>query len=300
MFSFNRISILLLIALTLSTAFSCKKDDDDSELTNTGVFSGMKYKGTYLVPKRTQDPVLQNNTFTVSNQYIYGINNDGLYQMDFDGTSKVLFPGNWSTMAQITYASDGFLYLSQSSPSHPWNEIVKMDETGTVIDTYPLPEKRHGNFGIDAIKGNVYLTHSSNKYEIHCFNLVTGDSVTTIGTSGGGDADFPSPVSVVGSDQEGYVYVRMTQQDKGMIFNYDGSFNKSIADIGTRFYSWRGGYYVTQNTMNVTKFNDGTGTNVGSHIHNLDANGYGFQEELSPDGKTAVIKLVEDFYIYQK
>jgi len=289
-----------LISIITVFCFSCKKDENSPEPTNSGVFSGIKFKEKYLIPKRTQDRVAQNNAYTLSDKYIYGINNDGLYQMDFDGKSKVIFPGDWSIMAQVTFAGDGYLYLAQSSPTHPWNEMVKLDEAGKVIATYPLPEKRHGNFGIDAGNGNVFLTHTTNKYEIHCFNLVTGDSITTIGTNGSGAQDFPSPVSVVGSDQEGHIYVRMTQQDKGMIFNFDGTFNKSIPDIKTRFHSWRGGYYVTENTMNVTKFNDGNASNVGSHVHNLDANGYSLQEELSPDGKTAVIKLQEYFYIYQK
>ena len=300
MYRTTQFSVIAIIALILTTTYSCKKEAEPEAPVSTGVFKDMKLKDSYLIPKRTSEKVLQNNSFTLSDNYLYGINNDGLFQMDFDGHSKVLYPGNWSTMYQVTYAADGFLYLSQSSDSHPWNEMVKLDESGAVIATYPLPEMRHGNFGLDVKTGYVYLTHSRNKYEIHCFNLITGDSITIIGSNGNGDADFPNPVAVVGSDQVGHVYVSMSNEDKGMVFNYDGSFKRSIADTKVEFHSWRGGYYVNDYLFGTTIFNDGSGTNLGSHVHNLDANGYFFEEELSPDGNTAVIRLNEFYYVYQK
>ncbi|MGB0389984.1 MAG: hypothetical protein ACPGD5_00335 [Salibacteraceae bacterium] len=294
MYRTKLLTAIIFVSLLIVTAFSCKKEDDEVP-TNTGVFAGMTFSKKVFIPNTGW-----NTSLAVSNQYIYFRNDDGLIQMDFEGNYKTFLVEGSDFIGKTTVQKDGKIYVYRDLGSSPRNELLKINESGTIEETYKWPENHRSGYGLNLDKNYVYLNHKNNKYGIDCFNIVTGDSILTFGSNGPEEHQFPKEAGVLGADSEGYIYAIMQQGEKGMIFNGDGEFFRSIPNTLIKYHLWNGGYYVNDYTINHTSFNNAAGESQGRHYHNRDANGYEFLEEISPDRNTAIIKQDEYFYIYTK
>ncbi|MGB0389983.1 MAG: hypothetical protein ACPGD5_00330 [Salibacteraceae bacterium] len=295
--SISSIAVLLLLILTV---FSCKKEEETPEPSNTGIFTGMTQTQKVLIPKQSPLASHLNNGMVMSNQYIYGVNEDGVFQMDFEGNSTVFLPKGDDSPYSVKVAKDGFVYVMRFSSSGGSHELVKLDENGNVDGSYLMPKDHQHYFGLDVTRNYVYLVEYQNRYEIQCYNYVTGDAVRSFGKNGTGVDEFENQLSLIASDQNGFVYTRMSQNKKGIIFNNDGVFYKTIEDVPVQYMVWNGGYYINDYGFTSTTMLDNSGESLGTHVHNIAVNGYFFEEEVSPDRNAAVIKHEGYFYIYTK
>ncbi len=223
----------------------------------------------------------------LSNTHIYGINGDGLFQLDFEGNIKNLL-GPAEGVSSVQMDVDGKLYVFDFSKFRIYDAGFNLLEThihnGVVDDDY---------VGLNS--ADRVVSCEKTDFDVKIYSYTTDTIIKVFGEFGLNDGQFGTAITRVDGDGIGNIYVD-TKSSSPQIFDKLGNF---IGKIETYDYvkTWLGGY-VTYGASGVATFKSPDGTNKGTFYA---SSGSGFIDvRLSPDQNTLVIATRTEIHVYKK
>lgn len=284
---------LFFILFSILLITSCTKDskEDTAAPTSSGFCKNMKFDKKIFIPNASSSFGSLRSSYAITNECIYYKNEDGLIKMDFNGNSALVIT---TEMNRLKYV-DNKLYITGYGENA--SQVVVLDSNANELNRYAFPSGNHmKSFGINTENNNILY---GNDYHVNSSSLISGNNINLCGSNGPAPKQFPVRISSITNDSQNYIYVDLGQAYLGIIFDKDGNYIRAI-DTHIQWKSWHGGYITNPYTVNYTSFYNALGERQGRLYHNLDANGYYFEAQVSPDNSVVVIKNRDYFHIYQK